>query len=299
MTLYSQISANVQKTWAWIFVFFCLILGFGWAISAIYHSPDIFILAVAVAISQVWISYFFSDKISLAMTGARKVEFKESQELYRLVENLCIAAGLPTPEIYIIADNQPNAFATGRDPKHSSIALTSGLFNSLEKNEIEAVVSHELAHIQNRDTFLQAVMLTLVGVISLAADIFWRAGFRRSRQDDVEGSNGPIFFILGIIFVIVAPILGKLMQLAVSRQREFLADASGSMITRNPEALASALEKISQYDFSMRRSSPATEHLFIASPLRGEEAMGFVSKLFSTHPPIEERIKELRRMNIQ
>ncbi len=296
-TIYSQIDSNVRKTWGWITAFALLLIGVGWYFSYYLDRPGILVFAVVLSFIQVWVSYYYSDKIVLGMAGARPIEFKDNQEIYRLVENLCITAGLPTPKIYLIADPQPNAFATGRDEQHAVIALTTGLIETLTKSELEGVISHELAHIKNRDTLLQAAMVVLVGILTLIADLFWRTSVRRS--DDREERGGAIIAILGLALIFISPILGKLMQMAISRKREFLADASGAMITRNPEGLASALEKIAVFPNNMRRASDATAHLFIVSPLRGKDAADFMSRIFSTHPSVAERIAALRESNIQ
>ena len=296
-TIYSQIDSNVRKTWGWITAFALLLIGVGWYFSYYLDRPGILVFAVVLSFIQVWVSYYYSDKIVLGMAGARPIEFKDNQEIYRLVENLCITAGLPTPKIYLIADPQPNAFATGRDEQHAVIALTTGLIETLTKSELEGVISHELAHIKNRDTLLQAAMVVLVGILTLIADLFWRTSVRRS--DDREERGGAIIAILGLALIFISPILGKLMQMAISRKREFLADASGAMITRNPEGLAFALEKIAVFPNNMRRASDATAHLFIVSPLRGKDAADFMSRIFSTHPSVAERIAALRESNIQ
>ncbi len=296
-TIYSQIDSNVRKTWGWITAFALLLIGVGWYFSYYLDRPGILVFAVVLSFIQVWVSYYYSDKIVLGMAGARPIEFKDNQEIYRLVENLCITAGLPTPKIYLIADPQPNAFATGRDEQHAVIALTTGLIETLTKSELEGVISHELAHIKNRDTLLQAAMVVLVGILTLIADLFWRTSVRRS--DDREERGGAIIAILGLALIFISPILGKLMQMAISRKREFLADASGAMITRNPEGLASALEKIAVFPNNMRRANDATAHLFIVSPLRGKDAADFMSRIFSTHPSVAERIAALRESNIQ
>ncbi|MFA5165835.1 MAG: M48 family metallopeptidase [Candidatus Paceibacterota bacterium] len=296
-TLYSQVDSNVRKTWGWITAFALLLIGVGWYFSYYLDRPGILVFAVVLSFIQVWVSYYYSDKIVLSMAGARPIEFKDNQEIYRLVENLCITAGLPTPKIYLITDPQPNAFATGRDEQHAVIALTTGLIEILTKSELEGVISHELSHIKNRDTFLQAAMVVLVGILTLIADIFWRTSVRRS--DNREERGGAIIAILGLALIFISPILGKLMQMAISRKREFLADASGAMITRNPEGLASALEKIAVFPHNMRRASDATAHLFIVNPLRGKDAADFMSRIFSTHPSVAERIAALRESNIQ
>lgn len=294
-TIYENINKNVFKTWTWITMFAFLILGFGWALSYVYNNEGILIIAFIISSMQVISSYWYSDKIVLSLSGAERLKFKENQEIYRLIENLCIAAGMPMPKVYIIDDQQPNAFATGRDEEHSAIALTKGIINKLTKTELEAVIAHELSHIKNRDTLLQAVIVVLVGLIAMSSDMAWRMTFR-SRNNDRKEGNG-VLMILGLVLIVLAPIMGKLIQLAVSRKREFLADSSSILLTRNAEALASALTKISEYPNSMKNANTATSHLYILSPLRGNDATSFVNKLFSTHPPVKERIKALLETN--
>lgn len=241
-------------------------------------------------------SYWWSDKIVLSMSGAKEVTHDNARELYHLVENLCITAGLPVPKIYIIEDSAPNAFATGRDPEHGVICVTSGLLDKLEKVELEGVLAHELSHIGNRDILLSTVIVVLVGFITLLADWFRHWAFFGGKSDDRDrGQLGVILMIAAIVLSVLAPIAGMLMQLAISRKREFLADADGALLTRYPEGLARALEKISQDQEPLEAANRATAHLYIANPFKGKK----VSKLFMTHPPIEERIVALRGMNIK
>lgn len=218
------------------------------------------------AIFQSFLSYWYSDKIVLLMTGAKSIEKRDAPELYRIVENLAITAGLPTPKIYILDENQPNAFATGRDKDHAIISVTRGLLEKLDKQEIEGVISHELSHIGNKDMFLQTVVVVLVGVVAILSNWFLRINFRRGRRDREEGKNGGILMVLGIIGAILAPIAATLIQLAISRKREFLADATGALLTRYPEGLASALEKISGDQNPLRVANSSTAHLFIEDP---------------------------------
>jgi heat shock protein HtpX len=215
------------------------------------------------------------------------------------VENLCITAGLPTPKIYIIPDPAPNAFATGRDPEHAVVALTSGIIEKLEKRELEGVIAHELSHIGNRDILLGTVITVLVGFVVLLSDWFLRWSMFGNRDNNEGGGQSRIFFVvISLILSILAPIAATLMQLAISRKREFLADADGALLTRFPEGLASALEKISAYDGSVKNATKATAHMYIVSPLNGRQAQGFLTKLFLTHPPIEERIERLRSLSV-
>jgi heat shock protein HtpX len=231
------------------------------------------------------------------MTRAREIKKEDNPELHRLVENLCITAGLPLPRIYIIEEAQPNAFATGRNAKHAVVAVTRGLLEKLERAELEGVIAHELAHIGNKDMFLQTVVVVLVGVIALLSDFFLRISFwgggRRRRE-----RGGELIMVLGILAAILAPIAATLIKLAISRKREFLADASGALLTRYPEGLARALEKISADPNPLRVANDATAHLYISSPVRGEQKRSWFAKLFMTHPPVEERIKALGKMSI-
>ena len=238
-------------------------------------------------------SYYFSDKIVIATTGAKEIKKDDNPELFRTVENLTIGAGLPMPKVYIMHDSSPNAFATGRDPKHAAIAVTTGLVEKLSKSELEGVIAHELSHVKNFDTRLMAITAILVGFVAILADIFMRSMWFGGRD---RRSSGSIFVVLGIVFAILSPIVATLIQLAVSRKREFLADASGVLLTRYPDALASALEKIAGDPRPLAKATNATAHLFIANPFKNKEAGAWFASLFNTHPPIEERIKILRSM---
>lgn len=242
-----------------------------------------------------FISWYFSDKIVLSVSGAKPVSLESNKQLYRTVENLCIAAGLPLPKIYIIDDSAPNAFATGRDPKHGVICFTTGILSKLNKQELEGVTAHELSHIGNRDTLMMSVVSVLVGTIALLADWYMRSlWFGRGSND--RNNNSGMLMVLGIIAAILAPIIASLIQLAVSRKREFLADASGVLLTRFPEGLANALRKISSDKEPLEVANRGTAHLYIVNPLKGSQALEGFAKLFSTHPPIEDRIKALREM---
>jgi len=294
-TLYTQAEKNVRKTWILMTSFFIFIIFLGWLFSQVFDSPFILYLAVILATFQSFISYWYSDKIVLAMTRARPIEKKDNPELYRIVENLCIGAGLPLPKIYILDEDQPNAFATGRDKNHAAIAVTRGLLERLERSELEGVIAHELAHIGNKDMLLQTITVTLVGFVAILSDFFLRMsrfGFAREKRE--RDASQAILFIFAILAAILAPLAAQLIHFAISRKREFLADATGALITRYPEGLARALEKIASYPYSMKGASQATAHLWISNPFRG----GTLAKLFSTHPPIEERIKALREMSI-
>jgi len=244
-------------------------------------------------------SYYYSDKLVLATTGAKEIQKTDNPELFRIVENLAIGDGLPTPKIYILNDPSPNAFATGRDPKHAVVCVTSGILEKLNKIELEGVIAHELSHVKNYDTRLMGIITILVGFVAIAANFFmrslWFGGERRDR-DNEGGQLQLIFLIIGIVFAILSPIVATLIQLSVSRKREYLADASGALLTRYPEGLASALEKISADSEPVRSASNANAHLFIVNPFKGKNSKAWFSGLFDTHPPIEERIKILQSM---
>jgi heat shock protein HtpX len=295
MTLYNQADKNTRLTWAYITGFLVFVIGIAYIFSSAMGNSNILYIAVLISIFMSFGSYWWSDKLVLAMSGAKEVNHEDNKELYHLVENLCITAGLPAPKIYIIEDSAPNAFATGRDPQHGVICVTTGLLDKLEKVELQGVIAHELSHIGNRDILLSTVIVVLVGFITLLADWF-RYGLFSRRSSDSEGGGTLqlIFFILAIVLSILAPIAAMLMQLAISRKREFLADADGALLTRYPEGLARALEKISSDNEPLEVANRATAHLFITNPLKGKN----ISKLFSTHPPIEERIALLRKMDM-
>lgn len=298
-TLYNIADSNVRKTWFLITFFLVFVILIGWVFSHALNSQAILYFAVVFSVLTSISSYWYSDKIVLATTGAKPIEKKDNPELYRIVENLCIASGLPVPQIYILNEAQPNAFATGRDEKHAVIAVTKGLLGKLEKNELEGVIAHELSHIKNKDMLLMTVVVVLAGVISVAADFFMRMTFWGGHKDNDNNSNSNvIFLVLGIAAAILAPIAASLIQLAISRNREFLADASGALLTRYPEGLASALEKIAADGSQLRTANSSNAHLFISSPFRGKETKSWFNKLFLTHPPVEERLANLRGMKI-
>jgi len=272
-------------------VFFVIIIGFGWFFSFYYNNPNILYLFFGFSILMNVFSYWFSDKIVLKLAGAKIAKREEYFNLYTSVENLSITAGLPMPKVYIIEDNAPNAFATGRDKKHAVVVATTGLLSMLDKNELEGVMAHELSHIGNRDMLLSTVVVVLVGFISIMADVFRRnLVFNGHRNNDNKGAG--VFIIIGILLSILAPIFAMLIQLAISRKREFLADASGALLTRYPEGLANALRKISQNSKPMVRQSGAIAHLYIADP-KGVPFGKKISGFFATHPPVEERIQAL------
>jgi heat shock protein HtpX len=270
-------------------VFFVVIIAVGFLFSRIYDNAAILFVAIILSLFMNFASYWWSDKVVISMTGARPASHDTNRELYHVAENLSITAGLPMPRIYIVDDPAPNAFATGRNKEHAVVAVTTGLLAILDKTELEGVIAHELSHIGNRDILLSTVVVVLAGFIAIASDFFMRSLWFGRRDRDREG-NG-LIMIFAVVAAILAPIAATLIQLAISRRREFLADASGVLLTRYPEGLASALEKIAQAGLPMRRASNATAHLFIANPF-GPQAKG-LAKLFMTHPPIEERVKAL------
>lgn len=279
-----------------MFFFLILVMVLGWAISWYLNSSIILYVAVAFAVFMNFFAYWFSDKVILQMNHAKLIEKKDNPELYRLVENLCITAGLPLPKIYIISSEQPNAFATGRDANHAVVAVTTGLLNKLERVELEGVIAHELSHIGNKDMLLQTIVVTLVGFIVILVDFFFRITFWGGGRRDSRGSSWLI--VVALALAILAPIFAQMIKFAISRKREFLADSSGALLTRYPEGLARALEKISSDPNPLKQANDSTAHLYIASPFRGKEKKSFLHKMFMTHPPVEERIKALRGMKV-
>ncbi|MBU2539592.1 M48 family metallopeptidase [Patescibacteria group bacterium] len=297
-TLYTQADSNIRKTWFLITGFLIFIIGLGWLFSYVWDNPAILIFAVIFSFITSISSYWYSDKIVLAMTKAVLIKHDDNPGLYHIVENLCITAGLPIPRIFIIEEQQINAFTTGRDAKHAVVVVTRGLLNKLEKIELEGVIAHELAHIGNRDMLLGTVIVILVGIIAMLSNMFLRIGFRSRRGSSNNNKGGSALLVLTVLAAILAPIAANLIKLAISRKREFLADASGALLTRYPEGLAKALEKISQDSVPLRVASNSTNHLFISSPFKGKQARDWFVRMFSTHPPIEERIKALRDMRV-
>lgn len=298
-TLYDQADKNVRLTWVYITGFLVFVMGIGYVFAGAMDNSAILYVAIIFAVGMSFGSYWWSDKIVLAMSKAKPVTLENARDLYHIVENLCITAGLPVPKIYIIEDSSPNAFATGRDPEHAVVCVTTGILDMLDKTELEGVLAHELSHVGNRDILLSTVIVVMVGFVMLMADwfrnwTFWGGGRRRS-NDNGGGQLQMILFILAILLSILAPIAAVLMQLAISRRREFLADADGALLTRYPEGLARALEKISADPKPLSEANRATAHLFIVNPFKGKN----VAKLFMTHPPIEDRVAALRGMDIK
>ena len=291
MNLYTHQDSNIWKTWILMALFFVIVIILGWFLSIFYGNTSILVVAVLLAIFMNVFSYWFSDKIVLALHKAKPATRQESFDLWNAAENLSITAGLPMPRLYVVDDAVPNAFATGRDKKHAVVAVTTGLLRILDKNELEGVVAHELSHIGNRDMLLSTVVVVMVGFVALLSDFFLRSqlwGGNRSRNNN----GGAILLVIGLILAILTPIAATLISLAISRKREFLADATGVLLTRYPEGLASALKKISATAVPMRSANNATAHLFIANPFGAQSTSGF-HKLFMTHPPVEERIRAL------
>ena len=276
--------------------FLVVLIGIGWVFSYVYGSPWILVGFAVFAIIMNMVAYWKSDSIALSSARAVPADVTQYSDLHHIVENLAITAGLPKPRVYIINDPAPNAFATGRDPEHAAIAVTTGLLSMMDSNELQGVIAHEMSHVGNRDILVSTVVVVLVGLIAIASQFFLRSmmfGGGRSRSSN-NNEGGAIFLILGIIGIILAPIVATLIQLAISRKREYLADASGALLTRYPEGLASALTKIQGYDQPMLHASTATAHLFISNPF-GSKQSG-ISSWFATHPPIEKRIEILKGM---
>ncbi len=304
-SLYTHSDSNKRKTWFLMTFFFVLVILVGYVFSQALESSIILYIAVAISIISGFVSYWWSDKIVLSMSNAKELKFEDNKELYRIVENLCIAGGLKMPKIYIINDSSPNAFATGRDEEHAVVAVTTGLLAKLERSELEGVIAHELSHIGNRDILLATIVTVLVGTIVLLADWFarWQFFGRSGRSGDGNNRSQGIIMIVAIVLAILAPIFAYLMQFAISRKREFLADAEGALLTRYPEGLAKALEKISSNQKPLEAANRATAHLYISSPFKtdtsgGDQKVGFFKKAFMTHPPIAERVKALRGMRV-
>jgi heat shock protein HtpX len=273
---------------------FGLIVSIGWFLSYYYNDQIILYIAVVFSVVMNVAGYWFSDKVALSMSRAVPASESSYTELHNIVENLAITAGLPKPRAYIIPDQAPNAFATGRNKDHAAIAVTEGLLQRLDRSELEGVIAHELSHIGNRDILISTIAVVLAGCISIVSDFFLRGMIRRN-SDDNKGGNALV--IIGILLMILAPLFAVLIRLAISRKREFLADASGALLTRYPEGLAKALEKIAAYDHPMNHASDATAHMFISNPF-GSQALKGIHGLFATHPPVDERIRALRDLSV-
>ena len=305
MTLYAQKDSNIRKTWLLFTIFLVIVIGIGFAFSQIYGNSSILYFAVIFSVSMNIIAYWFSDKIVLKMANAKPIEKKDNPELYNIIENLSITAGLPMPKVYIINESAPNAFATGRNPEHSVVAVTKGLLQKLNRTELEGVIAHEISHIGNRDMLLSTMVVVLVGFISILSDMFLRSMFFSGRRDNRGGGRQiqEILIIVGIVLSILAPIAAVLMQLAISRKREFLADASGVLLTRYPEGLANALEKIAGDPTPLSVAKNITAHLWVDDPfthgIGDGKKVNWLHKLFMTHPPVGERIAALKGLEIK
>lgn len=295
-SLYTQQGKNVFRTWMLMGVFLILIMLVGFVAAQYYGDASILYVAVGFALIMNVGAYWFSDKVAIASAGAYPADPRQYIELHRIVENLSITAGLQKPRVYIINDPAPNAFATGRDQKHAVIVVTTGLLGMMEKSELEGVIAHELSHVGNRDILVMTVAVVLVGIISIFANIAIRMSYFGGGSR--ERNNNPLVLVAFVAAIILAPIAAQLMQLAISRRREFLADASGALLTRYPDGLESALQKIGAYAAPMQRASTTTAHLFISNPFGTHAAGQWFAKLFSTHPPIADRIAALEGMDI-
>ncbi len=285
--MYQAIAANKRNTIFIMAAFVGLVAAIGWLVSYIYNDISIAYGFVAGGLLYALIQYFAASKLTLAMTGAEPIDKRDNPRLYRIVENIAITTGAPTPKIYIINDDAPNAFATGRDPKHSVVGVTTGLLDIMTDSELEAVMAHEMGHIQNYDIRVGMIAFGLASAIGIISDLGLRSLFWSEDSED----RSPVAMIIGVVLLILAPIVAAMIQLAVGRQREYLADATSSMTTRHPDAMVSALIKLGQYGKPMQKQTSSTAHLFISNPLKP----GFLSKLFSTHPPIEDRIARLKQ----
>lgn len=290
-SLYTHQESNIAKTWTLMAGFFLVVMAVGWGISYYFDNPGILLFAVIFSVvTNVW-AYWNSDKVAIALSGAKPADDARYRELNNLVENLAITAGLPKPRVFVIDDPAPNAFATGRNKEHAAVAVTTGLLATLERSELEGVIAHELSHIGNRDILVSTVAVVLVGFVTLASDFFLRSTLFGGNGN--RDNKNPVLMIVAVALVVLAPIAAVLIQLAISRKREFLADASGALLTRYPEGLANALRKISSYQAPMRRANNATAHLFISNPFGPKAVQSSLAKLFMTHPPTEERVKAL------
>lgn len=295
-TLYTHQSENIRRTWALMGAFLALIISVGWILSYVIEGGAfLFPVAIVFALITTVGSYWFSDKIVIAASRAKPIQKEDDRELYQLVENLSITAGLPMPRIYLVDDPAPNAFATGRDPAHAIIAVTTGLRHILDKNELEGVLAHELSHVGNRDILIATVAAVLAGTLVMVSQIFFRMMFWGGGGRRRNNRAGGALMVVGLIAALVlAPIAATMLRLAVSRKREFLADASGALLTRYPEGLATALEKIHRAAVPMRKSSDAIAHLWLSDPKPNQRKKNFMSRMFMTHPPMEERVAALR-----
>ncbi len=294
--MYSEIDSNKRKTVLLMFGFFVFVGAIAFGVGWYMHSYYITIFALVFAVGYIFWSYYASDKLALSVNNARQIEKADNIRLWRIVENLAITDGLPMPKVYIIDDPAPNAFATGRDPKHAGVTVTTGLLDIMDDNELTGVIAHELGHVQNYDIRVSMIAFGLVAVVSIISDtvlrwMFW-GGVSSDGDGDSDSVSNPIVLAVGIVAIVLAPIVATMIQLSISRKREYLADATGALTTRYPQGLASALQKISDHGSAMQKQSASTAHLFFANPLK----KGSFTSLFSTHPPIEDRIAKLQEM---
>ncbi len=291
--MYNQIASNKRRTALLFVIVIALYALVGWALAQVYGNQLFFVLAIGISIFQALVSYYYADKIALFATGAKgPLKKDDAPEIFRAVENTAITAGVPMPRVYVIPTDALNAFATGRDPRHASVAITTGLAERLEKSELVGVIAHEMSHIKNRDILVMTVVVVLIGALGILSNIFLRSLWWGGGRRENENSGGNALAVVGIVLIILAPFIGMLIQLAISRRREYLADASGALLTRYPEGLARALEKISADKRPLETASSATAHLFISNPLK----VSSFANLFSTHPPAKDRIRKLREM---
>ena len=294
--MYRAIAKNKRNTVFIILLFLLIIGGLGALAAYVYRSPSIAITVIVIAVGYATIQYFAASRLAISISGGQEIQKIDNPRLYRIVENLSITDGLPMPRVYIINDPAPNAFATGRDPEHAFVAATTGLLDLLDDSELEGVMAHEMGHVQNYDTRVSMIVFGLVVAIGFIADLFLRfAFFGGGRGNDRNGGGGggnPIVIVFGLAAMIVAPLVAAGVQASISRQREYLADATSALTTRNPDALASALEKLGQYGRPMQKQNSSMAHLWISDPTKP----GFMSRLFSTHPPIEDRVARLHKI---
>ena len=292
--MYRAIARNKRNTVVIILVFLLIIGGLGYLASVIYQNTTIVIITVAISLAYAVFQYFFASRQAISSSGAVQIQKSDNPRLWRIVENLSITTGTPMPAVYIVTDPAPNAFATGRDPQHASVAATTGLLDIMTDAELEGVMAHELGHVRNYDIRVSMIVFGLVVAVGFIADMFLRFAFFGGGRNNNNGGGGgnPVVLILGLVAMLVAPLVAGLVQAAVSRQREYLADATGALTTRHPDALASALEKLQAYGRPMQRQSSSMSHMWIADPLKP----GMLSRLFSTHPPIVDRVARLEKI---
>ncbi len=296
-TFYGEKESNILKTWLYLTIMSLFVVGVGWLISHQTGSYLFLWFAFLLSFFSSFYSYFYSDRLVLRMSKAGEVKKEDAPELFRIVENLSMAEGMPMPKIYILEESQPNAFATGRNPKNGVVAVTRGLMEMMSRAELEAVIAHELSHIKNRDVLLSTVLVVLASAVALLSRIFLRSAFLGGGNRR-EGGGGAITLVIALVVAILAPLVAMIMKLAVSRKREYLADSSAVLMTRHPQALADALQKIKDYPHGISVANDATAHLYIINPFRGQDAKKWIHKLFSTHPPLNDRIEKIKSVDV-